>query len=276
MEISNSFLFNTKLVFDLTTGVFNNLDLDTLESNIREKLELDYVWEYQSDPIITPTIIHEWDFLDILISKKVTSNSETVLSIGGGGNSRTHIHLSDLTTDLFILNPGTWDLKNYPSRYRNIVITKIRGIAEDLPFRDASIGAIEIPSTLDHVLDPKTVLSESFRVLKPNGKIGITLGNQVSWYRSTVKFFRIGFRDNHTHAHSFHFNPKDVEKLLKDAGFTNVQTIGTAYLKLPRFMEIRMGKDLILVIHRFISNRIMSHIFPPDKGGMFLVVGQKL
>ena len=246
-----------------------------LDQHARINLELDYEWDYRNDPIITPTIVHEWDYLDLLLSREVTLGAERVLSIGGGGNSRTHIHLSSSTTDLFVLNPGLWDLRNYPEKYRNVVITKILGIAEDLPFINSCISAIEIPSTLDHVLDPKKVVLEAIRVLRPNGRIGITLGNQESWYRSTLNFLRIKFHDNHTHAHSFHFSPKDVEVLLISAGFTNVQTLGTAYLKLPKFVEMRMFKGRLLALHRFISNRVLNHIFSRYRGGMYLVIGVK-
>ncbi len=251
------------------------MELTSIDEVSRNNLELDYEWDYKSDPIITPTIIHEWDFLDVLMSKEVTAAAINVLSIGGGGNSRTHVYLTETTKDLFVLNPGIWDLQNYPSEFQGVAITKIQGIAEDLPFKDASIDAIEIPSTLDHVLNPSRVLLEAFRVLRPKGKIGITLGNQDSWYRATVNFLRINFNDNHMHAHNFHFAPKDIEVLLSQSGFTNVKTIGTAYLKLPRFLEIRFDSDRKLSSHRFLSNNILKHFFSRYRGGMFLVVGQK-
>jgi SAM-dependent methyltransferase len=268
-------IFKCPIYRDPFSLIYTHLNLDLLDQHSRFNLEVDYEWDYQNDPIITPTIVHEWDFLDLLLNKEVTSGAKRVLSIGGGGNSRTHIHLSSSTTDLFVLNPGLWDLKNYPEKHRDVVITKILGIAEDLPFIDSCISAIEIPSTLDHVLDPKKVASEAMRVLQPKGKIGITLGNHDSWYRATLNFLRIKFHDNHTHAHSFHFSPKDVEVLLIGAGFTKVQTFGTAYFKLPKFVETRMGKGRLLALHRFISNRVLNHIFSRYRGGMFLVIGVK-
>ena len=268
-------IFKCPINRDPFSLIYSHLNIDLLDQHTRINLELDYEWDYQNDPIITPTIVHEWDYLDLLLSREVTLGAERVLSIGGGGNSRTHIHLSSSTTDLFVLNPGLWDLRNYPEKYRNVVITKILGIAEDLPFINSCISAIEIPSTLDHVLDPKKVVLEAIRVLRPNGRIGITLGNQESWYRSTLNFLRIKFHDNHTHAHSFHFSPKDVEVLLISAGFTNVQTLGTAYLKLPKFVEMRMFKGRLLALHRFISNRVLNHIFSRYRGGMYLVIGVK-
>jgi SAM-dependent methyltransferase len=275
VEISARQALRVGLPFDKNSGVFLHMDLTSIDEVSRNNLELDYEWDYKSDPIITPTIIHEWDFLDVLMSKEVTAAATNVLSIGGGGNSRTHIYLTEATKDLFVLNPGIWDLQNYPSEFQGVAITKIQGIAEDLPFKDASIDAIEIPSTLDHVLNPSRVLLEAFRILRPKGKIGITLGNQDSWYRATVNFLRIDFNDNHTHAHNFHFAPKDVEALLSQSGFTNVKTIGTAYLKLPRFLEIWLDSDRRLSSHRFLSNGILKHFFSRYRGGMFLVVGQK-
>lgn len=275
MEISARQALRVGLPFDKNSGVFLYMELTSIDEVSRNNLELDYEWDYKSDPIITPTIIHEWDFLDVLMSKEVTAAAINVLSIGGGGNSRTHVYLTETTKDLFVLNPGIWDLQNYPSEFQGVAITKIQGIAEDLPFKDASIDAIEIPSTLDHVLNPSRVLLEAFRVLRPKGKIGITLGNQDSWYRATVNFLRINFNDNHTHAHNFHFAPKDIEVLLSQSGFTNVKTIGTAYLKLPRFLEIRFDSDRKLSSHRFLSNNILKHFFSRYRGGMFLVVGQK-
>jgi SAM-dependent methyltransferase len=275
MDESQESVFKCSINRDPYSLIYTHLNIDLLDQRAKTNLELDYEWDYLNDPVITPTIVHEWDYLDLLLSREVTSGAERVLSIGGGGNSRTHIHLSSSTKDLFVLNPGLWDLRNYPDKYRNVDITKILGIAEDLPFINSCIDAIEIPSTLDHVLNPTIVASEAIRVLKPDGRIGITLGNQESWYRTTLNFLRIKFHDNHTHAHSFHFSPKDVEVLLISAGFTNVQTLGTAYLKLPKFVEKSLFKGRLLGLHRFISNRVLSQIFSSHRGGMFLVVGVK-
>jgi hypothetical protein len=57
-------------------------------------LELDYAWNYESDPLITKSIIHEWKHLDLQVSRYVFAGAKSILSIGGGGSSRTHEYLS--------------------------------------------------------------------------------------------------------------------------------------------------------------------------------------
>jgi SAM-dependent methyltransferase len=267
--------FNQDLKFNQQMGFYASLDFDSSEVLGNKNLEIDYEWDFLSDPLITPTIIHEWEYLDVLMGKHVTSDAEFVLSVGGGGNSRTHLHLSSRAKTLIVLNPGLWDLTNYPDTFGELQIVKVRGIAENLPFETKSISAIEIPSTLDHVFDPKKVIVEAFRVLDSGGKIGITLGNEHSWYRNTFRFFRIQIDDHHEHAHSFHFKPTDIENLLQDAGFKNIRTIGTAYLKLPKFLERRISGRRSLAFHRFMSNRFMSALLSKHLGGMYLVIAEK-
>jgi SAM-dependent methyltransferase len=151
----------------------------------------------------------------------------------------------------------------------------IRAIGEDLPILNSQFDAIEIPATLDHVINPKQVIEESFRVLNSSGMIGITLGNSDSWYRKVVLFLRIPITSDHDHHHNFHFTVKDVELLLSGAGFTEIRTIGTAYLKLPKFFERQFKTTLLLSLHRFFSNVVMRRVLGNSNGGMFLTIGTK-
>jgi len=267
--------FNQEIEFDVKNEFYTSLDFNSLDIESKKNLELDYEWDFLSDPVITPTIIHEWEYLNSLMGRYVTSHAKIVLSLGGGGNSRTHLYLSSEASTLFVLNPGLWDLKNYPDEYEELQIVKIRGIAEKLPFESNSIDAIEIPSTLDHVLDPRKVIGESFRVLNSGGKIGITLGNEHSWYRNVFRIFRVHREDHHEHAHSFHFKPMDIEDILRDTGFLNIRTIGTGYLKLPKFLERKIKGHYALTFHRFLSNGLMRALLSRYHGGMFLVVAEK-
>ena len=275
MQANENNLFNQNLVFNEQLQIHTSLDFDSLDTQSREKLELDYQWDFLSDQVITPTIIHEWRFLDALMGRYVTTDATFVLSVGGGGNSRTHFHLSNKTNTLFVLNPGLWDLTTYPDEFEGLHIVKIRGVGETLPFKNETISAIEIPSTLDHVSDPKEVIAEAFRVLESKGKIGITLGNERSWYRNLFRFFGVKFEDSHEHAHSFHFKPRDIEELLRGAGFGNIRTIGTGYLKLPKVLERKISGKFSLTIHRFVSNRLLRILFSRHNGGMYLVFAEK-
>lgn len=238
-------------------------------------VEDDYEWDYRFDPIITPTIIHEWKYLDLLMSQHVLKNANAVLSIGGGGSSRTHEYLSSKTKEFAILNTGKWDLENAQFPKFGVKTYLIRSAGEDIPITSSQIQAIEIPATLDHVVDAKKVIEECFRVLSDGGLIGITLGNSESWYRKLIHLLGVPIADNHEHHHSFHFHPKDVERLLLDAGFIQIRTVGTAYLKLPKKIERKIKSPILLSMHRFISNSILSRIFRDYNGGMFLTFASK-
>jgi SAM-dependent methyltransferase len=267
--------FQDDLDFRFVNGVFDFLHNGIIGEYEIGDIEIDYRWDFAVDPIITPTIVHEWDYLDRLISKRVTNNAESVLSIGGGGTSRTHVYLTKKTKMLVVHNPGNWDLLNYPTNFGHIVVFKVRGIGEVLPYLDKTFEAVEIPSTLDHVVDPVRVIEEGFRVLKPAGRIGITLGNHMSWYRRVVRLLRLNVIDHHGHAHNFHFSSNEIEELLKLAGFIDVVTNGSSFLKLPKSLERKFTKKWALSLHRFISNQVLSKVFPANAGGMFLVTGSK-
>lgn len=238
-------------------------------------IEIDYKWDYKNDSNITPTIIFEWGNLERLLGTKVLRNAKKILSIGGGGTSNTHSYLGTNATHLFVLNPGWWDLKSASAPADSVTFTRIRAVAENIPLIDSSISAIEIPSTLDHVVDPKRVLSECFRVLEVGGMIGITLGNQNSWYRQLVRLIGVNPDKNHNHHHNHHFSITNVEELLKSSGFKNIETISTCFLRLPKFMERRISTPKTLGVYHLISNKIMPKLLGRKNGGMFLTFAKK-
>ena len=67
-------------------GFFDFLSFQIVEIDPNKNLELEFEWDYSLDPLTTPTIIHEWEYLDFLVSEHVTKNAEIVVSIGGGEN----------------------------------------------------------------------------------------------------------------------------------------------------------------------------------------------
>jgi len=57
-------------------------------------------------------------------------------------------------------------------------LTLVQAIAEDLPFKQA-FDTVIAAELLEHVLDPKAVVEEILRVLKPNGKIIVTVPDEL-------------------------------------------------------------------------------------------------
>lgn len=250
---------------------------DVLRSSFYEEFDLrnfetDYVWEYWNDPIITPTIIAEWGYLDS-ITKYWLKGKKSVLTIGGGGTSKT-LDLIDFDCEtLVILNSSLWDLKTIESRDQ-VDIFKIRGIGEKLPFKNKVFDAIEIPATIDHLNDPTQCLKEVGRVLKDNGILIITCGNQTSWYRELMKKMHFTHNEAHHHAHTHHFSPEGLQHFLEISGLEMVNLQTTAFLKLPKIIERRLGNKILLKLHFLISNGVLRRILGRNNGGMIHVVGK--
>ena len=65
---------------------------------------------------------------------------------------------------VYFPNVVCYEIVDYPS-------TDVLGVAEHLPFRDASFDAVLSVAVLEHVRDPIKAAQEIVRVLKPNGQL---------------------------------------------------------------------------------------------------------
>jgi SAM-dependent methyltransferase len=95
----------------------------------------------------------------------------------------------------------------------------IRGIAEALPFRDASMGSILVMTSLCYFDDPRLAFREILRILVPGGRLAIGFlgrgGEIAERYRRT--------EDKGTFlAHATFYTPAEVRSMLREAGFSDV------------------------------------------------------
>lgn len=68
-----------------------------------------------------------------------------------------------------------WAKKNCNANYKI-------GSAEKIPFKDNEFDVILLLATLEHIIDRATALKEINRVLKPEGKLIITVPNTASYF----------------------------------------------------------------------------------------------
>lgn len=80
--------------------------------------------------------------------------------------------------------------------------TILHGVAENLPFPDATFDFINCAEVTEHVEDPKKVCQEIFRVLKPGGKCYVSFHN------------RFGIFDYHYHLYGINWLPRSWSRPL--------------------------------------------------------------
>lgn len=114
--------------------------------------------------------------------------SGTVLDLGGGQRAK-YLHLLKSPQNVYSVNI---DPKIEP--------THLVQPGSPLPFDDDSFDSVISLNTLEHIYDASAVLQEMFRVVKPGGKVHVTVpfmfrihGHPDDYFRATPSWWRETF-----------------------------------------------------------------------------------
>lgn len=94
------------------------------------------------------------------------------------------------------INQEYLDFAKDMGRKEGLDLKLYRGEAEQLPFKENSFDFIFASEVTEHVKDPKMVLSECRRVLRPGGKVYMSFHN------------RFGIYDHHYHMYFINWMPR--------------------------------------------------------------------
>jgi 2-polyprenyl-3-methyl-5-hydroxy-6-metoxy-1,4-benzoquinol methylase len=104
------------------------------------------------------------------------------------------------------------------------------GLLEDIGFAAASFDALTLFEVVEHLREPRPLLDECHRVLKPGGLLVVSTGNTASWTVAAMQerwdYFQIA-RDG---GHISFYNPRSLALLAARASF-DVARIETSRVK---------------------------------------------
>lgn len=126
------------------------------------------------------------------------------------------------------------------------IIARSKGIdvyisqAEHLPFNNEQFDFALIVTTLCFVSDPKLVLIEAGRILKPNGQIVVAIIDKVSHLGRTYESMK---SSNKFYKDALFYSTMDIIDLLKLTNFVNVQARQTIFSNPDTMTEPAVVKD---------------------------------
>ncbi len=138
---------------------------------------------YQLDHFIQGPLLPDVEFLfqrisDATVAVVAERPPGRVLDVGSGA-SRELYRLADLGWEAYAVDPSPHMLgfSRLAQDGTGLRVHHVRAIGEELPFDDNSIDAITCQAALDHFADRHTFMKEAARVIKPTGRVIISLNN---------------------------------------------------------------------------------------------------
>jgi 2-polyprenyl-3-methyl-5-hydroxy-6-metoxy-1,4-benzoquinol methylase len=146
----------------------------------------------------------------------------------------------------------------------------VRWISEDLNnplnIADETFDVIVSPEVIEHLENPRAVVREWLRLLRPGGTLIFSTPNNESWrslFSLIVQGHFVAFVDTCYPAHITPMVRKDIERILNESGFSKPKFVFTDVGGIPKFPTykwqsiswgllkgLRFSDNLIVVCHK--------------------------
>lgn len=241
-----------------------------------KKLQTD--WELildKSTPISQLTFNVRWRRITDVLAKLIKENCNNnfqALDIGGGDGS-FYFLIKDFCKLYINVEPSTKMIRRFKFAGHNYIC---RGCGEELPCKKEKFDVVILNSVLDHCINPRMVLFQARRVLRPGGKIFILLANDKAWYKKLLKNYNLN-RKKMYQEHNFYFSSQEIKKLLGKESFRDIFMQHFDFLRLPIAIEnllfYLIPQRILLLTFRLVD-QIIEPLFP-CRGGSFICMAAK-
>lgn len=102
---------------------------------------------------------------------------------------------------------------------RNAGLPVFTGFLEEAKFADAIFDAITLIEVIEHLRDPRVLLAECLRIMKPGGILLVTTPNAASWTASAMGAGWDGFSLYAMGGHISFFSPETIRTMARRSGF---------------------------------------------------------
>lgn len=145
------------------------------------------------------------------------------------------------------------------------------GSLEESHFGDGTFDAVALGAVLEHLYDPRAVVTEVARILRPNGFLWLDVPNEAGLYFGLGNLYmRLNGRDwvvnlapTFSPFHIYGFTPQSIHKLLTQVGFREVEiSIYNGQSLVPRRKGISgwVEQKASLFAHALSSNKFGNYM----------------
>ena len=170
--------------------------------------------------------------------------------------------------------------------YPDIVCEKL-AFSDSLPFDDASFDVIYAIEVLEHLQNPYSFIRETFRVLKPGGKVIISVPNVLN-LSSRLSYLCHGFFDMFE---PLSFKPEDAGRLcghimplnyfyidhsMRREGFVETRVVSDRHKKSSELLYVGLYPFLKLALARYKKNIVKKnpYLYQANKKALDIMNGR--
>jgi 2-polyprenyl-3-methyl-5-hydroxy-6-metoxy-1,4-benzoquinol methylase len=252
-------------------GQCRHCGLQYLNPRIKQDLILEGYSEGTDETFISQAAARERTFEKHLrIIERLVPNKGRILDVGTAGGSFLGVAKSR-GWDVAGCEPNRWLSEWGRQRYGINIHT---GTIFDMNLDDASFDVVTLWDVLEHTPDPKSVLLECHRVLKPDGLLIVNypdIGSSVARLMGRKWVFLLS-------VHLYYFTVDTIEKMLKLTGFRMINKqkywqsleLGYIFLRMKPYITwlSKLGSSLSQALH-------IQHIPIPYWMGQMMVIARR-